>query len=358
MSDPNNRQPDLAKALARLDALQPVQRGTLTGITLIDQPPFRLKHFPTPPDISPPFRQPLLLVYSLVNRPDLLDLSLRRSMVRALMHAGFPIYLVDWGYPLDADRFLDLEDYVDGFLKPAVTMTLRHAGATEEHGLILTGICQGGTLSLCLAARHQRGIGGLALFGTPIDFHAVRHPLGLLADLLPATPDNHPDNIPGSSLSLAFTSLKPVDLLLRRYRKLARFDTACAEELEEFLRIEAWMYDCPDQPGRMFHRFIQDFYRDNRLIRDTLEVGNETVRLSNLAMPILNVYATDDHLVPAAMSRALSFSASTSLYRECVVPGGHLGLFLSARSQRRWLPEIIRLGEMDDQPTDTRKQAI
>jgi polyhydroxyalkanoate synthase subunit PhaC len=342
MSSAGDTPPNWSRALERLTALQPVKRGSLPTTTLIHNPPFRLLHYPPPTDAPRPTRQPVLLVYSLVNRPDLLDMSPRRSVVRALIAAGFPVYLVDWGYPLDADRCLDLEDYVTDFLQRAVQATLRHAGVDENPGLTLVGVCQGGTLSLCLAALHPQGINRLALLGTPIDFHAVRHPLGQLAGLVPPCTDQAPDNIPGACLSLAFTSLKPVDLLVRRYRKLERFESADSSELEEFLQIEAWMYDCPDQPGRMFHRFIHDFYRDNRLVRDELLLDSRLVRLSALTMPVLNVFAVDDHLVPAPMSQALAAKLPAEVYHECPLPGGHLGIFLSERSRQLWLPALLR----------------
>ena len=51
-------------------------------------------------------------------------------------------------------------------------------------------------------------------------------------------------------------------------------------------------------------------------------------------MPILNVMASDDHLVPAAASQALAFITPDSTYTEYFIPGGHVGIFvtLSAKS--------------------------
>jgi len=351
MNSAGDNPPNWSRALERLTALQPVKRGSLPATILLNSPPFRLLHYPPPTDAPTPIRQPVLLVYSLVNRPDLLDISPRRSVVRALIAVGYPVYLIDWGYPLDADRHLDLEDYVTDFLPRAVQATLRHAGVGESPGLTLIGVCQGGTLSLCLAALRPPGIRRLVLLGTPIDFHAVRHPLGQLAGLVPPCADQTPDNVSGACLSLAFTSLKPVDLLVRRYRRLERFESADISELEEFLQVEAWMYDCPDQPGRMFHRFIHDFYRHNRLIRDELMLGSRPVRLSELTIPVLNVFALDDHLVPAPMSRALAARVPAESYHECQVPGGHLGIFLSESSRRLWVPALVRFTEATAQDT-------
>ena len=53
---------------------------------------------------------PLLIVYALVNRPEVADLQADRSLIAALMARGFDVYLIDWGYPGGADRMLGLEE--------------------------------------------------------------------------------------------------------------------------------------------------------------------------------------------------------------------------------------------------------
>ena len=328
------------RALARCAALQPVRRGTLDTEPVLERPPFALRRYCRPDSLPPPWLPPLLLVYSLVNRPDLLDLAPGRSLAMDLLAAGFPVYLVDWGYPLDADRGLDMEDYVPGFLAEAVDAVLEREQAPQ---LTLAGVCQGGTLGLCHAALRPDGIGHLLTLATPVDFHARRNALSQLALTLP--PGDGPeleDNIPGFWLSAAFAGLKPVELLFRRYQALPELDNN-GPMLEEFMRLEAWMYDCPDQPAVMFRRFVADFYQQNRLVEGTLRLDGEAVDLGCLAMPVLNVYARQDHLVPAESARALARLVPSTRYRECPLPGGHLGVFLSGRNRNRFIPELVNL---------------
>ena len=42
---------------------------------------------------------PLLLVFALINRPEIFDLHPGRSLVEFLIDEGFDVFLVDWGYP-------------------------------------------------------------------------------------------------------------------------------------------------------------------------------------------------------------------------------------------------------------------
>lgn len=51
--------------------------------------------------VLPPERllTPVLIVYSLVNRYDMIDLQPDRSIARRLLELGADLYVIDWGYP-------------------------------------------------------------------------------------------------------------------------------------------------------------------------------------------------------------------------------------------------------------------
>jgi polyhydroxyalkanoate synthase len=50
-------------------------------------------------------------------------------------------------------------------------------------------------------------------------------------------------------------------------------------------------------------------------------------------MPILNIFAQDDHIVPPRTSQALGDRVGTKDYTELPLPGGHVGVFVSGKSQ-------------------------
>jgi polyhydroxyalkanoate synthase len=58
----------------------------------------------------------LLVVFALVNRPYILDLLPRKSVVGRFLDAGFDVYLIDWGIPTHADRHLTLDSYINGYM--------------------------------------------------------------------------------------------------------------------------------------------------------------------------------------------------------------------------------------------------
>ncbi len=89
------------------------------------------------------YEVPLLLVFALINRPEIFDLRPGSSLVEYLIDEGFDVFLVDWGYPDEEDADMGLDEYVCDELEWAVRETLRASGAEE---LSLMGWCIGATL--------------------------------------------------------------------------------------------------------------------------------------------------------------------------------------------------------------------
>jgi polyhydroxyalkanoate synthase len=289
------------------------------------------------PRVPNPGKVPLLIVYALVNRPYMTDLQEDRSIVRNLLDHGVDVYLIDWGYPDGADRFLELDDYVNRYIRRCVDLICRHH---DLPAINLLGICQGGTLSLCFSALHPDKVRNLVTMVTPVDFQTPDNTLSqwyrdLDVDLMVDTLGN----IPGELLNWSFLSLKPFRLTGQKYVDMADI-LEDQDKLKNFLRMEKWIFDSPDQPGEMFRQFIKHFYQENRLIKGTLEIGGRTVNLANVTMPVLNIYATEDHLVPPSASIPLKNYVGTEDYSVLAFKGGHIGIYVSGRSQKNVPPAI------------------
>ena len=289
------------------------------------------------PQVAKPHPIPLLIVYALVNRPYMMDIQEDRSMIRGLLAAGIDVYLIDWGYPDAGDRNLTLADYIHRYIGHCVDfLRERH----QQDTINLLGVCQGGALSLCFTALYPEKIRNLVTMVTPIDFHT---PDNLLTHLIRyVNVDLLVDsfgNVPGSFLNFAFLSLSPFRLAGQKYVDLVDIlDDATA--LKNFLRMEKWIFDSPDQAGAAFRQFAKDFFQQNKLIRGEVVIGERRVDLAAIVMPVLNVYATQDHLVPPAASKVLKDLCRSRDYSELSFRGGHIGIYVSARAQREIPPAI------------------
>jgi polyhydroxyalkanoate synthase len=286
---------------------------------------------------QPTQKTPLLICYALVNRPYMVDLQSDKSIVRGLLERGQDVYIIDWGYTDRSDRYLTLEDYVQRFLGGAVD-ALR-----ERHGVDavnLLGICQGGAFSLCYAALNPGKVRNLVTMVTPVDFHTEDNMLAgwarqLDVDLMVDTLGN----VPADVMNWCYLTLKPWRLLVQKYVGLVDIlDDRRA--MEDFLRMETWIFDSPDLAGEAFREFIRQFYQDNGLVNGSVRIGDRTVDLGAVDMPVLNIYATQDHLVPPSASKPLATLVGTRDYTEYSFRGGHIGIYVSGRAQRD-VPQTI-----------------
>jgi polyhydroxyalkanoate synthase len=282
---------------------------------------------------------PMLIVYALVNRPYMTDIQEDRSTIKNLLAAGQDVYLIDWGYPDAADASLALEDYINGYIDSCVD-EIREAHGLDKINIL--GICQGGAFSLCYTALHQDKVQNLVTMVTPVDYQTpdnmlsawVQHmDVDLLVDTL--------GNVPGELLNWTFLSLKPFSLTGQKYVNMV--DVLDDEKkLKNFLRMEKWIFDSPDQAGETFRQFIKEFYQQNGLLKGTVKIGKRTVDLKDITCPVLNIFAEQDHLVPPDASRALKGRTSSKDYTELSFPGGHIGIYVSGRAQKEVTPAIAK----------------
>ena len=100
-----------------------------------------------------------------------------------------------------------------------------------------------------------------------------------------------------------------------------------------FLRMEKWLADRPHHPGEAAKQWLKDLYQENRLVEGSFVLSGRQVDLKSIAAPVLNVFALDDHIIPPDCSRALGAKIGSKDYTEIPLPGGHVGLFVSSKSQ-------------------------
>ena len=316
----------------------------------------KLKHYK--PEGGSKYTTPLLVVYALINRETMLDLQPDRSVVRNLLANGVDLYMLDWGYPTKKDRFLGLDDHVNGYVHNAVQTVL------EKHGLEqinLMGICMGGTMCTIYAAQHPEKVKNLLLTVTPTDFDTDTGLLHIWWGNKNFDVDRLVDlqgNVSGDMLNLNFLLMNPARLMLDKYVGfMENMDNK--KFVENFVRMEKWIFDSPDVPGEIFREFIKECYQENKLIKNKLEVGGKVVDLKKITMPVLNMYGLFDHLVPPAACENITKKVGSKDVEDFPMKTGHIGIYVSSKSQKEFVPKVCSwLKERDELPkkkTRTRK---
>jgi polyhydroxyalkanoate synthase len=273
---------------------------------------------------------PLLICYAMVNRPYMLDLQPDRSLIRELLFLGVDVYLLDWGYPDGADRFTPLQEYICGCLGRCVEFVLKQNAVA---GLNLLGVCQGGTFSLCYAALCPERIANLITMVSPVDFKTPENLLSKWAQHIDLDLLTQSGNVSGEFLNLIYLALMPFRLTQQKYVNLLQMQGDRAQ-LENFMRMEKWIFDSPDQPARAFREFVQWFFQENRLVRDELTLDGQPVLLKSIKCPVLNIYAANDHLVPPSASIPLGAHVGSEDYEALQVDVGHIGMYVSGKARK------------------------
>jgi polyhydroxyalkanoate synthase len=298
---------------------------------------------------------PVLICYGLVGRWTMTDLQEDRSLVRNLLNLGLDLYVVDWGNPSRADRYLTLDDYILGYLDAVVAEIARRAGVPKVN---LLGVCEGGVFTTAFTALEPDRVNTMVLTITPIDFHAdtVEDRLGhgfiniWTRSLSPDDVDRLIDangNLPGEFMGAIFNQMSPMRSLLKYNVDLLEI-VDDKQRLMNWLRMEKWIADRPDHPGEAAKQWMKDLYQQNKLVRNEWQLDGRRVDLSNIRIPVLNVYAKDDHIIPPATSRALAPMVGTKDYTELPLAGGHIGVFVGGRSQSLFAPAVSSFVEQHD----------
>jgi polyhydroxyalkanoate synthase len=326
----------LLAGLRNMMELDEIKMATTPKDVVYSEDSVRIYHYK--PTVPKPHSVPVLVAYALVNKQYMLDIQENRSIVRKWLEAGLDVYMIDWGYPNQVDKFLDLEDYVDGYLNNAVDFV------RERHKLKainLIGICQGGTMSVIYSALYPEKIKNLVTVVTPFDFSTNDGLLfrwGKLMDI-DAMVDADDGLLSGDSMNVGYNMLKPFELSFDKYINfINKLDDKDA--VTDFMRMETWIYDSPSQAGRMLKRFVKDLYIDNKLANNELVVGGRKVLPKNITMPVLCLLALKDHLVPPASTRPLIDAIASKDKELLEYPVGHIGMFVSSRAHNEIGPKI------------------
>jgi polyhydroxyalkanoate synthase subunit PhaC len=281
---------------------------------------------------------PVLVSFAMLNRHDVLDLQPDRSLMKKLLEEGLDIYIMDWGYPTQADKYLTMEDYIDGYMNDAVDFIRRKHKVPKIHK---QGICQAGTYSMIYASRYPEKLQSLTTYVAPFDFGENDNMLYKWAKHIDI--DTMVDNvgtISGEMIDSAFSMLKP-SMNVSKY--IGVMDSLEDEDkLLNFLRMESWKVDLPAIPGEMYRKYIKDLFRDNLLIKGEMTLGGTLVDLKKMNVPYLNVYATSDAIIPNESTKAVMSKIGSKDKQEIPFPGGHIGVFVGTKSQKDLAPAVAK----------------
>jgi polyhydroxyalkanoate synthase subunit PhaC len=309
--------------------------GTLSHEILEETRLYKLLHYR--PLVSRTAKTPILVVYALMNKSYILDLQPDKSWLRSLLSQGFNVYLIDWKTPTSIDKYVSFDDYVNYYVDDCVDLVTKENSVER---LTLHGYCLGSTMAAMYTSLHQEKVRNLVTIAPIIDTENDKTVLANFARYLDVkTITDILGNFPREYLYGCFSMLKPFKQGANKYLNLVE-NIDNAKFVQNFLRMEKWLYDTPSIAGETFRQWVEDIYQKNLLVKNEMWIGENLVDLSKINVPLLNIVAEEDHLVSPQCSVALNDSVSSMDKRLMHFHTGHVGLIASSYSQNNVLPKV------------------
>lgn len=297
-----------------------------------DFPWVRLYRYAADPAVPRADAPPVLIIYSFINQPYILDLSAKLSVIRDLLARGLDVFLIEWGEVRPHGAETTLDEILTSTL-PRCVEAVR--GATGASKVSLFGHCIGGTLALWYAALAPDDVASLFLLTAPLGAPSQ----GILAvwtdeKVLPvdAIVAQH-GLMPAKLIRHTFVQFKPWTELLKW--KMFVENLANDAVMERFALVDGWANDNRDIPGPVFAPFIHEVYQSTRCRDGASTFGGRQADWRSIRVPILHVVGGGDWIV--ARDSACPWPAGEGPTVEVVeVLGGHLGYVLDARARPTW----------------------
>lgn len=354
------RQDDIARELAEIERKiaaglqqltsmkdEDVDIGSTPKDVIYEREMWKLYHYKPMRDAKDIHPVPMIIIPPLINGYEVADLQPDRSLVRNFLNEGIDVYLVNWGYPKRCDMYLTWDDYVCDFIDDVVDFIRRERNLDKIN---VFGICQGGTMATCYSALNNDKVRNLVLTVTPIDFQrhkvAGQPHVGLLFEMgRTANVDLMRDAfglIPSDVLNVSFLMASPFTLMFGKYADTVDI-LDDRKALLNFLRMEKWLFGGPGVSGAAYQQLVKNFLQGNELVKGELKLDGRKVDLHDLTMPILNIYAERDHLVPPGCTVALGEHVGNKKdYQELCIKTGHIGIYTGGASQKILAPSAAK----------------
>ncbi len=253
-----------------------------------------IQYSPTTDTVHP---DPILIVPAWIMKYYILDLSEQNSMVRFLVAQGYTVFIVSWKNPDASDCTLSMEDYRVLGVMAAIEATLAITSAPQLHAV---GYCLGGTLLAIAAAAMGRDgdarLASVTMLAAQVDFTRAGQlrlfindsEVTLIEDMMAEKGYLSSDQMAG-----AFAMLRARDLIwapaIRSYllgERPVPFD------------LMAWNGDGTRMPARMHSEYLRKLILNNDLAEGRYDVGNKSIAVSDISVPIFAVGTEDDHVAP------------------------------------------------------------
>ncbi len=279
---------------------------------------------------------PILLVPSLINKSNILDLTKDMSLLRWLGNNGRSAYLLDWGDLYDEN---DAAKTIGGILA-GLREAIQFVSNKHDAQIDILGYCMGGNLALGACADAPDNVRRMVLLASPWDFHEPtmmlsKHVRIWNSYIAQAAMDR--GRIPSEWVQALFAGYD-VDGAAHKFIRFASMNPNSIEA-QTFIAVEDWLNDGVDLPLNIAQHCIQEWFFDNALLNNKWHVDGVHLDMKKITFPTLIVASEKDRLVPynsASSAKKTLENAQTDI---CKMSCGHIGLIAGrGAADKTWFP--------------------
>jgi poly(3-hydroxyalkanoate) synthetase len=263
-----------------------------------------------------------------------------QSLVETLLANGIDhVALTDWKSATPDMKDLEIDNYL-----AEIVVAIDDLGGRVN----LVGLCQGGWVAAMIAARFPDKVNRLVLAGAPIDTDAGNGPIKRMVHGSPISFYEELVALGGGLMKGKFMlqgwkNMHPAQHYIQDHVDLYEHidDPAYLAKEETF---ESWYENPIDLPGRWYLQVIVQLFKENRLAKGQFVGLGRRLNLKDIACPVYLLAGESDDIT----TREQVFDADKYLgtpkdqIKKQLVPGGHIGLFMGARTLKEAWPAIAR----------------
>jgi len=265
--------------------------------------------------------EPVLIVPAWIMKYYILDLSPHNSLVNYLVERGHTVFMISWHNPGEEDRGLGMEDYLRYGVFEAINAV---KAVVPDRKINAVGYCLGGTLlsiaAAILASDDETPLNSITLLAAQTDFSDAGE-LSLYID------ESQIDYLEDMMWYRGYLDTKQ---MAGAFQLLRSNDLIWSQMVNNYLLgkrtpmtdLMAWDSDATRMPYRMHSEYLRRFFLNNDLAGGRFKVGERSVALSDIQVPIFAVSTESDHVAPWRSVYKISLLTETDL-TFVLTTGGH-----------------------------------
>ncbi|HEY0213197.1 MAG TPA: class I poly(R)-hydroxyalkanoic acid synthase [Paenirhodobacter sp.] len=307
--------------------------GTAAGAVVYRNRLFELIQYT--PTTEKAHRVPLLIFPPWINKFYILDLKPANSLIRWLVDQGYTLFVVSWKNPDPSYADVGLDTYVEEGFLTAIEQVKRISGEKKINTL---GYCIAGTtlaLTLALLAkRKDRSVASATFLTTLTDFSDQGEFTAFLQD----------DFLAGIEAQVQLDGVLSSYFMSRTFSFLRANDLIYKPAIRSYMMGEAppafdllyWNGDATNLPARMARDYLRGLCQQDLFSTTGFSLLGETLKVSDITVPLLAVACETDHIAPWRASFAGIARMGSADKTFVLSESGHIAGIVNPPSKRKY----------------------